>query len=204
MAGEQPERGVKAIRPTREEPASEVLHHDAAFQETIDVGESDKVPHLVAFDPQVLAIISPIISFVSLLVSAIAAYYASGARREAEANMYNSLQSSYEAIRARMDSRYRVEAWRPSREQKNEWVPFEEYWFFCLREWLLTKGAANRRFASLWDEQIGAAVAAGLGHAPLRFVLATMLADGTLDESYTKGFIGELIRLHGADFRVEV
>lgn len=150
-----------------------------------------------------LNILSPSIALVSLVVSAIAAYYARSATREADANLLNSLQSAYEAIRARMDSRYRQKDWRPNRAETREWVPIEEYWFFCLREWLLTKGSPNKRFAELWDEQIAEAVKAGLRHPPLRFVLATMLTDGTLDEGYTKGFATELIRLHGSDFRSE-
>ena len=151
----------------------------------------------------VLAVISPILSGISIVVSTFAAYYAKSARREAEVNMLNSLQSDYEAIRARMDTRYRQEKWRPSRDQSKEWTPFEEYWFFCLREWLLTKGGANQRFARLWDAHIGNAVKSGLRHAPLRFVLASMLADGTLDEGYTRGFVTELVRLHAGDFRTE-
>lgn len=161
------------------------------------------MPNAAPAGPDLLAIVSATISVVSLLVSAIAAYYARSATREADANMLNSLQSAYEAIRARLDSRYRQKDWRPNPAEAKEWVPIEEYWFFCLREWLLTKGGPNQRFASLWDQQIADAVKAGLRHPSLRFVLAIMLADGTLDEGYTKGFVTELIRLHGSDFKNE-
>jgi hypothetical protein len=154
-------------------------------------------------DSNSIGIVSAAISLVSLIVSAIAAYYARSATREAEANMLNTLQSDYEAIRARMDSRYRQNDWRPTRAEPKEWVPIEEYWFFCLREWLLTKAGPNKRFAKLWDEHIRDGVKAGLRHPPLRFVLAAMLSDGTLDEGYTKGFTTESTRLHGGDFKSE-
>ena len=151
-------------------------------------------------DSGMLAVVSAVVSVVSLVVSGVAAYYAHSAKREADLNMLNTLQSDYEAIRARMDMRYRLEAWRPNRARPREWAPLEAYWFFCLREWLLTKGNPNQRFASLWDDHIGAAVKAGVRHAPLRFVLAAMRTDGTLDEGYTNGFMAELFRLHGSDF----
>ena len=156
-----------------------------------------------AAGPDSTGIMSAAISLVSLIVSAVAAYYARSATREAEANMLYALQSDYEAIRARMDSRYRQNDWRPNRAESKEWIPIEEYWFFCLREWLLTKAGPNKRFAKLWDKQIRDGVKAGLRHPPLRFVLAAMLSDGTLDEGYTKGFTTELIRLHGSDFKAE-
>ena len=155
-------------------------------------------------DNAVIAIAIAIASLVcSLMCSVVALYYtgstAKRAKQEADMTMLNLLQSNYEAIRARMDMQYRINTWRPDPKDLSVWIPLEEYWFFCFREWWLTKGSASKRFSSLWDDYIVQAVKAGLSHAPLRFVLCSMRASGTFNDSYAEEFIEELIKLNGAD-----
>jgi len=145
-----------------------------------------------------------IISAVSLLCSIAAILFtwtnSQRLKAEAEASVLLRLRSDYESIRAKMDTRYRDKNWLPDRNDRDIWGPYEEYWFFCYREWLTTR---EDRYSNLWNENIKIHVKAGLNHRPLRFVLATIRKEGSLTDEYAKGFINELIELHGSDFQQE-
>jgi len=148
-----------------------------------------------------------VVAILSLLCSAIAISYtrrsSTRSRQEAELTLLHQLQSEYDAIRSRMDIRYRLDDWRPDRGKPAEWMPLEEYWFFCYREWRLTKGDKSGRFGHIWEDHIENGIKAGLSHPPLRFVLATIRAQGSLQDVYAEEFIQELIRLNVADFHDE-
>lgn len=120
-------------------------------------------------------------------------------KQEAEASVLHQLQADYDSIRAKMDARYRNESWLPDRNDREIWGPFEEYWFFCFREWRVTQG----RYSNLWNDYIKKGIKAGIDHRALRFVLATIREEGSLTGEYAKNFIDELIDLHGSDFQQE-
>ena len=146
---------------------------------------------------------SLILSILSLTCSIVAILFtwvnSRRVKQEAEANLLQQLQADYEVIRAKMDTRYRDETWIPDREDKPVWGPLEEYWFFCYREWRITRG----HYANLWQEYISMGVKAGLRHRPLRYVLATIRTEGSLTDEYAGDFIEELNSLYGSDFQKE-
>jgi len=147
--------------------------------------------------------LSIIFSVLSLVCSIIAILFTwSNSRRlkqEAEANLLDQLQADYEVIRAKMSTRYRDEKWIPDRADKEIWGPLEEYWFFCYREWRITRGC----YVKLWQEYITKGIKAGLKHRPLRYVLATIRKEGSLTEEYARDFINELFAIYGSDFQKE-
>jgi hypothetical protein len=64
-------------------------------------------------------------------------------------------------------------------------------------------GSPSRRYARVWTESLQAAVKAGLSHRPLRYVLATMLQQGSLTGSYAQGFVAEMNALVGREVKGE-
>jgi len=141
-----------------------------------------------------------IVSLAALACSFIAIYLTgSNYRRlikEREEDMLNAFQRDYEGIRAKMDKRYCDNGWRPDPHDKSIWEPYEEYWYFCYREWKITMGSTNGRYVNLWNDSIRDGVKAGLSHPPLRYVLATMLKRGSLLGDYAVGFVQEMNKLN--------
>jgi hypothetical protein len=143
-----------------------------------------------------MALAAFIVSIFSLLSSVVALIFT---RMNAKLQLLGQLYSGYLNIHARMDSRYRDEKWFPERK-KPEWIPLEEYWYFCHYEYMVTKGSKHRTFASIWDNYVSKGVIAGLKHRALRYVLHTIREEGGLQDVYAQDFINELISLYGSNF----
>jgi hypothetical protein len=147
-----------------------------------------------------MEILSIIFSGAAFLVSL---WVAINVRSTEQATFEGTLQSMYEDIFRDMSPSYRDEEWIPPKDDPAIWKPLERYWYFCFDEYERTAKSPHGIFRKLWKEKFRDRVAAGLGHRPLRFVLADIVHSGGMTSGYANDFLKEMKEIRGSDFTKE-
>jgi len=144
-----------------------------------------------------MEVVAVITSVAALVVSILLAI---SVRQREEASFEGILQGQYSQIRCRMDSRYRIQDWIPSKDDPAIWGPLEEYWYFCLSEYEITAKSPHGVYRKLWQNKLRDRVAAGLSHNALRYVLVEIVRDGSMTGTYAKDFLNEMENIKGSHF----